>query len=169
MCMDSRHVHASAPAMCHVTPLFLNHLRPLPLDDGDYVTLVPNYKQFDDAGRGPLSLQRIDNAFGMIIITSGNRFRVRQTGHINSHPHIAAEIMSAAFVRMCARSAAFLQQLGCSPKPAGTDFRVTGLSKPDNVQHLTLHLHSCWVAVWMSTCTAHWMCACVLSHTAHTD
>jgi len=84
-CMDSRHVHA--PAMYHMTPLFLNPLPPLPPDDGDYVTLVHNYKQFDDAGRGPLSLQRTDNAFGMIINTSGNRFRVRQ-GHINPHPHV---------------------------------------------------------------------------------
>lgn len=31
-------------------------------------------------GEAPLSLQRIANAFGMIMLASGNRFRVRREG-----------------------------------------------------------------------------------------
>ena len=50
------------------------------------MTLVPHYRQFSDAARGPLSLQRPDNAFGMIVFASGNRFRVRQgTGGGEGH------------------------------------------------------------------------------------
>jgi hypothetical protein len=46
-------------------------------DDGDYVTLVPGYKAFSDAGRGPLSLARTESAFGMVVLASGDRLRVR--------------------------------------------------------------------------------------------
>lgn len=55
-----------------------NHTPPTTTDDGDYVTLVPNYKELSDAARGPLSLQRSDDAFGMVVLVSGNRFRVSE-------------------------------------------------------------------------------------------
>lgn len=48
-----------------------------PTEEGDYVTLVPTYQQFSDAARGPLSLQRIESAFGLVTLSSGNRLRVR--------------------------------------------------------------------------------------------
>lgn len=44
--------------------------------EGSYVTLAADYKTCTDAGRGPLSLLRTEEAYGVVLMESGNRFRV---------------------------------------------------------------------------------------------
>jgi hypothetical protein len=44
--------------------------------EGSYVTLVPGFKAFSDAARGPLSLMRNEDAYGLVLMESGQRYRV---------------------------------------------------------------------------------------------
>jgi hypothetical protein len=46
--------------------------------EGSYVTLAHTYNNFSDAARGPLSLlMRDDDVYGIVLMESGRRFRVR--------------------------------------------------------------------------------------------
>jgi hypothetical protein len=40
------------------------------------VTLVADFKSFSDASRGPLSLMRSKDAYGIVLMESGQRYRV---------------------------------------------------------------------------------------------
>lgn len=42
------------------------------------MTLVPGFKAFSDAARGPLSLLRSEEAYGIVLMESGQRYRVRR-------------------------------------------------------------------------------------------
>jgi hypothetical protein len=44
--------------------------------EGSYVTLVPGFKACSDAARGPLSLMRTEDAYGLVLMESGQRYRV---------------------------------------------------------------------------------------------
>jgi hypothetical protein len=47
-----------------------------PAGEGSYVTLVPGFKACSDAARGPLSLMRTEDAYGLVLMESGQRYRV---------------------------------------------------------------------------------------------
>lgn len=62
------------PIPANAAPHDVQH--PASPGEGSYVTLVADYKSFSDAGRGPLSLMRTEDAYGVVLMESGNRFRV---------------------------------------------------------------------------------------------
>ncbi|KAF6258947.1 hypothetical protein COO60DRAFT_1638797 [Scenedesmus sp. NREL 46B-D3] len=56
-------------------PLELRH--PPSPGEGSYVTLVPGFRPCSDAARGPLRLLRNEEAYGIMLMESGQRYKVR--------------------------------------------------------------------------------------------